>query len=75
MTHPNEKCKPEKPQYRCCVCHGGPSDALGIMQYPGRQVMEAAHSSNPWAHRLCIPSFLRNNPRVFRTRPSAVSAN
>lgn len=75
MAHPEEKRKPEKPQYRCCVCHGGPSEALGKMQFAGRSVMESHRTNNPWAHRLCVPSYLRNNPRVIHPRLSAVSAN
>lgn len=71
----NEKSNPEKPQYRCAVCLGGPSEGLGKMQYAGRQVMETFKTNNPMAHRLCLPTYLRQNPRLVHGRLTAASAN
>lgn len=63
---------------RCCICGGGPSDGLGaIIRFGGRYVPHVErYGLGRYAHRLCIPAFLRVNPRPFRaTVPSGADLN
>jgi hypothetical protein len=59
---PLEKVKVTTPEpRRCSICRGGPSEGLGeIIRYGGKLVPRTLrHGDNAWAHRLCIPTHLR----------------
>lgn len=43
----------------CCACGGGTDPILGLLEYAGKAMMEVYRTTNPWAHRLCRPAFMR----------------